>query len=213
MFSRSVQAAARVALLLALAAGAAFAGTPEEDYKSGQGAYLSGDVIGALGALRRAAGQGYAPAQALLGEILDRAEFNEEALAWYRKAAEQGNASGEYGLGTMYLAGEGTPADRSQALFWFKRAAERDHREAIIALAQALMNPVAGEAIDDEAAQRWVRRAAALDYLPAVEYLAGAYGAGTLGLAADEREAKLWRARAVELKKRQAGTPQKKRKS
>jgi TPR repeat protein len=195
---------------LALAMGAALA-APEDDFGSGQSAYRSGDIIGALALLRRAADQGHAPAQALLAEILDRAEFNAEALAWYRKAAEQGNAAGEFGLGTMYLSGEGVTPDRSQALFWFRRAAEHEHPGAIVALAQALMNPSAGDPSDNDAVLRWVRRAAEMGYVPAVERLAAAYGRGELGLAADEGEAKRWRERALELKKR--GTPQKKRRS
>lgn len=200
------------ALVFALAASAALA-APEDDFRAGQAAYASGDVIGAMAALRRAADAGHAPAQALLAEILDRAEFNEEAVALYRKAAEQGNAAGEFGLGSMYLAGEGVQRDRSQALFWLRRAAERDHADAIVSLAQTLMIPAPGETTEDATLLHWVRRAAELGYLPAVERLAAAYRNGELGVAADEGQAKLWRERAIELKKRQAGTQQKKRRS
>src|SRR3970040_2593521 len=158
------------ALVFALVVGAAAAATPEDDFRDGEKAYLAGDVIGAMTTLRRAADKGHAPAQALLAEILDRAEFDEEALAWYRKAAEQGHAPAEFGLGAMYLAGEGVKADPGQAVFWFTRAAERGHSGAIVALAQALMN--APERSADEATLlRWRPRAAALDYVPAMERL------------------------------------------
>lgn len=200
--------------LLALLAAAPSRGASEDDFRAGEKAYLAGDVIGAMGALRRAADAGHAPAQALLAEILDRAEFNEEALAWYRRAAEQGLAAGEFGLGTMYLSGEGVRADRSQALFWFARAAEKDHAEAIFALAQALMATPAGEAAPEDAlVLRWVERAAALQYVPAMERLAAAYASGTLGLAPDAARAAHWGERAAEAKKRQAGTAAKKRRS
>lgn len=202
-----------VMLALAFAAGGACAATVDEDYRAGEKAYLSGDVIGAMGPLRRAADGGHAPAQALLAEILDRAQFNEEALAWYRKAAEQGHAAGEFGLGSMYLSGDGVKADRGQALFWFTRAAEKDHADAIRALAQALMTPPAGEAADEAATLRWVRRAAELEYVPAMERLAAAYRTGALGLVADAAQAKAWSERVAEVKKRQAGAPQKKRRS
>lgn len=187
-----------LALALALGAGAA---TPEEDFRDGEKAYLAGDVIGAMGALRRAADQGHAPAQALLAEILDRAEFDEEALGWYRKAAEQGHAAAEFGLGTMYLAGEGVKADAGQARFWFTRAAERGHAPAVIALAQTLMN--APDQANEATLLLWLTRAAELDYVPAMERLAAAGG----------ERAKFWGERAAEIKKRQAGTPQKKRRS
>lgn len=200
--------------LAVLLAAASVAAAPEDDFRAGEQAYLAGDVTGAMGALRRAADAGHAPAQALLAEILDRAEFNDEALAWYRRAAEQGLAAGEFGLGTMYLAGEGVRADRSQALFWFARAAGKDHAEAIVALAQALMAPPPGAAPDPEArVLRWVERAAALQYVPAMERLAAAYASGALGLAPDAAQAKRWAELAAEAKKHQAGTGAKKRRS
>lgn len=192
------------ALALALAVGAAAAATPEGDFRDGERAYLAGDVIGAMSTLRRAAEKGYAPAQALLAEILDRAEFDEEALAWYRKAAEQGNAAAEFGLGGMYLAGEGAKADTGQALFWFTRAAERGHPGAIVAAAQVLMNNSPPDHPADEATLlRWLQRAAELGYVPAMERLAAAGG----------EQAGFWSERAAEAKKRQAGTPPKKRRS
>lgn len=191
------------ALALAAAFGSAAAVTPEEDFREGEKAYFAGDVIGAMGALRRAAEKDHAPAQALLAEILDRAEFDEEAIAWYRKAAEKRHAPAEFGLGAMYLAGEGVKADHGQAVFWFTRAAERGHSGAIVALAQALMNSPPERKADEATTLRWVQRAAELDYLPAMERLAAGGG----------EQAKYWSERAAEIKKRQAGTPQKKRRS
>lgn len=189
------------ALALALAFAAA-AATPEEDFRVGEKAYFAGDVIGAMSALRRAAEKDHAPAQALLAEILDRAEFNEEALAWYRKSADQGHAPAELGLGTMYLAGEGVKADPEQGLFWLTRAAERGHAPAIIALAHALMSSPP-ENLSEETLLLWLTRAAELDYVPAMERLGAAGG----------EKAEYWAERAAEVKKRQAGSPQKKRRS
>lgn len=191
------------ALALVAAFGTAAAATPEEDFREGEKAYFAGDVIGAMGALRRAAEKDHAPAQALLAEILDRAEFDEEAIAWYRKAAEKGHAPAEFGLGSMYLAGEGVKTDHGQAVFWFTRAAERGHSGAVVALAQALMNPPAERSVDQATLVRWLKRAAELDYVPAMERLAATSG----------EDAKFWSERAAEIKKRQAGTPQKKRRS
>ena len=193
----------RLLVSLLVAMTAAVAASPEEDHRAGEKAYLAGDVTGAIAPLRRAADAGHAPSQALLAEILDRAELNDEALAYYRRAAEQGNAAGELGLGTMYLVGEGVKADWRQALSWFARAAERGHAGAITALAQALMTPPRNEKADEAAVARWVRRAAELDYLPAMEYLAAS---------ADAQEARRWAERAAEAKKRQAGAPQQQKK-
>ncbi len=200
--------------LATLALAAAYAATPEEDYKRGEQAYLTGDVMGAMSALRRAADQGHAPAQALLGEILDRAELDEEAVVYYRKAAEQGYAPGETSLGTMYLAGEGVPKDFRQAVFWLTKAAEREYGPAIVELAQALMDASStGEGAAAEAATvlHWVRKSADLGYLPAVERLASAYAAGELGLSPDAMQAQAWAAKAQELRKKKAGTPVRRR--
>ena len=34
-----------------------------------------------------------------------------EAVTWYRKAAEQGDADAQYNLGVMYAKGQGVPQD------------------------------------------------------------------------------------------------------
>src|SRR5215469_9598956 len=46
-----------------------------------------------------------------------------EAARWYRKAAEQGLALAQVGLGELYRTGQGVPQDYAQAVAWFERAA------------------------------------------------------------------------------------------
>jgi hypothetical protein len=41
-----------------------------------------------------------------------------EAVKWYRKAAEQGNAVAQNNLGAMYARGDGVPKDLVQAHAW-----------------------------------------------------------------------------------------------
>jgi uncharacterized protein len=48
-----------------------------------------------------------------------------EAAKWYRKAAEQGNASAQAALGGMYANGDGVPQDYVKAHKWFNLAASR----------------------------------------------------------------------------------------
>ena len=38
---------------------------------------------------------------------------------WYTRAAEQGDASAQYGLGLMYSDGQGVPQDNVYAHMWF----------------------------------------------------------------------------------------------
>ena len=46
-----------------------------------------------------------------------------KAVAWYRKAAEQGHANGQYALGLSYVNGQGVPQDYVRAHMWFNLAA------------------------------------------------------------------------------------------
>lgn len=183
---------------------AAIAG-PEEDFRNAEAMYLRGDFMGALPLLRGTADRGYAPSQVLLAEILDRAEFNEEAMIYYRKAAEQGSAAGEYGLGSMYESGEGVKKDPQQAYFWYTRSAERGHAPAILALANAYIMASRGKAEAPRDAARaglWIQKAGELDFAPAVETLATAYREGGFGIAPDAARAAEFAARLAALKKR-----------
>ena len=48
-----------------------------------------------------------------------------EAVAWFRRAAEQGAAWAQYELGNRYHYGSGVPQDDAEAVAWYRRAAER----------------------------------------------------------------------------------------
>ena len=76
--------------------------------------------------LRRAADQGFAPAEAALGEVfrlgkgVDRNPA--EAAKWCRRAAEQGFALAEQKLGEDYAEGNGVPRDNVLAYMWLTLA-------------------------------------------------------------------------------------------
>ena len=57
-------------------------------------------------------------------------EDNDEAVRWYRKAAEQDTARAQYLLGTMYESGEGVHEDEAEALKWYHKAAEQGYGPA-----------------------------------------------------------------------------------
>lgn len=123
-------------------------------------AYERGDVVDAIVRLRRAAEQGYPPAQVRLAYILDKSEQNTEALSWYRRAAEQGDPEGQYGLGQMYLTGEGGEKNLEQGRFWITRAAESGFAAAMRALVLNYERGGMGLPVDPEQALHWLRRAA-----------------------------------------------------
>jgi TPR repeat protein len=180
-----------LAVFLALQAWTA-SGAPDEDFRAGSQAYRRGDVVQAMDLLRKSADAEYAPAQSLLAYILDKSGASEEAVAYYRKAAAQGDADGEFGLGSMYAAGEGVKRDPAEARKWVTRAAEKGHAGAVNTLALAYIKGDLGieesQRKGDEAL-RWVRRASDSGYLPAMEHLALAYRTGAHGLEVDVREA------------------------
>ena len=120
-----------------------------------------------LASLRDAAERGSAAAQAALGDILRRYDAlgpdeearHAEAVRWYRLAAEQGHASGQYGLGVVLNAGTGVAEDLPAAARWHRRAALRGHT-----LAQRELGRMSedGRGVDasEAVAAHWYRLAA-----------------------------------------------------
>ena len=56
------------------------------------------------------------------------------AAAWYRKAAEQNEATAQYKLGQAYHHGLGVPQDYAEAITWYRPAAEQGNTDAQINL-------------------------------------------------------------------------------
>lgn len=125
-----------VILAFGLIASAALAGN-EEDMDRANDLYDAQHMVDAFAIFKKLAEQNYLPAQARLGEILDYTEEDEEAAGWYIMAASQGSAAGAFGLGKMYLSGEGVKKDSAQALHWITFAAEKDDLNAVKALESA----------------------------------------------------------------------------
>lgn len=127
----------------------------EQDTEQAEKEFSRGDLIKAEELWRKAAKQGYAPAQLRLAYYLDKSEQDQEAVEWYRKAAEQGDAQGEYDLGTMYAAGEGVKKDLNQARIWIERAAQKDFLAAVSAMVDAYKNGGLGLPVDLEKSTYW----------------------------------------------------------
>ena len=83
---------------------------------------------------RKAAEQGKAEAQFMMGEYCKKGEGvpqdDEQAAEWFRKAAEQGYARAQIMLGNLYQNGEGVPENRKEATKWYRKAAEQGNTEA-----------------------------------------------------------------------------------
>ena len=53
-----------------------------------------------------------------------------EAVNWYRKAANQGDAMAQYNLGSMYADSQGVPQDYVRAYMWFSLSAAQGDKDA-----------------------------------------------------------------------------------
>jgi len=58
------------------------------------------------------------------------------AVKWYRKAAEHGNAQGQFNLGRMYERGRGVGKNVAEAVKWYRKAAEQGNLGAKESLAR-----------------------------------------------------------------------------
>jgi TPR repeat protein len=103
------------AALLLLWRPVSFAG----EFEDGVAALNREDYKTAVAMFTKAANNGDAKAQSILGQMysLGRGvtKNNQQAALWYKKAADQGNARAQNNLGQAYVNGQGVPQDYKQA--------------------------------------------------------------------------------------------------
>ncbi|MNI90771.1 Localization factor PodJL [compost metagenome] len=58
------------------------------------------------------------------------AKDEQQAVIWYRKAAEQGFADAQFLLGLYYELGKGVTKNDQQAVYWYRQAAKQGKEEA-----------------------------------------------------------------------------------
>lgn len=170
----------------------------QEDFVNGYAAYQEGDLIRAMSLLKKAADDGHAAAQAGFAYILDKSDEDEEAVRYYRLSAEQGHVDGMYGLGSMYLMGEGVAQDLAEARKWIEKAAAGGGEQAIRVLAEGYAHGGLGLSDAERTSERgapWIKLAAEQGYLPMMEFLASLYEKGGMGLQPNAEEAAKLRAR------------------
>jgi len=97
----------------------------------------------------------------------------EEAVRWYRKAAEAGYARAQANLGLMYLNGYGIPRDEAQAVRWLRAAADAGDKRASTDLGLLYL---AGRGVPQDDAEAF-RRLNAGRSENAAEYYLGALAA------------------------------------
>ena len=164
--------------------------SPEEMFQRGCEHEDREEYAEAVKWYHRAAEQGLAKAQELLGEMYRNGQDYAEAAKWYRRAAEQGDASAQYNLGRMYRKGEGVPQDHAETAKWYRRAAEQGHDHAQYCLGRKY---AWGESVPQDYAEaaKWYRRAAEQGHVYAQYFLGLLYRHGE-GVPQDEEVAEKW---------------------
>jgi TPR repeat protein len=147
-------------------------------------------------ALLAKANAGYPAAQVSTGEQYAKAAAAEsdreqaeadaqQALAWYRKAADQGDVRGEIHLAALFRDGaKGISRDMGQAAAWYRKAAEQGDAGAQGALGM-LYTLGQGVARDDIEAYFWLDLAASAGGASQAQYIANRQNVGTR-ITADE---------------------------
>ncbi len=169
-------------------------------YWGGKGG-LKFDKDVALGWLTRSAKQGLVSAQHNLGSMYDSGfgfDDLQEAVYWFRAAAENGSAQDQYLLAGYYKASpwdstgtiEHIKRDDAKALVWYQKAAEQGHAEAQLALADMLY---VGQGIkrDFSTAFIWYEKAAKKGEEQAQLKIADMYAQGT-GIKRDYAKSVYW---------------------
>ena len=160
------------------------------------------------------------------GNECDDNSAYEEAVSWYRKAAELGHAEAQYRMGKSYYEGKGAERDYAEAEKWYRKAAEQGSAVAQAALKNLLAAtsakpvvlpapvPVAIMQKEDPKeyyakgmqlygqrnysdAVAYLRRAAELGYAEAENMLGECYYRGE-GVTRDYAEAVKWLSKAAE---------------
>ena len=120
----------------------------------------------------------------------------EEAVKWYRLAAEQGHALAQYSLGVLYDRGEGVTQDAREMVKWIRLAAEQGLARAQCSLGHFYSK---GEGVTQNATDtvKWYRLAAEQGHNDAQFYLGDAYLYERGGVVKNIREAYIWHSIAV----------------
>ena len=121
---------------------------------------------------------------------------HEDAVKWYRKAAEQGHATAQCNLEICYATGDGVAENLKEAVKWYSKAAEQGHAAAQNYLGVCLHE---GKGVEKnyEEAVIWYRKAAEQGYATAQNNLGLCYEFGR-GVEKNYEEAVKWYTKAAE---------------
>jgi acyl carrier protein len=103
--------------------------------------------------------QGDLISQSLFADLYFQSGNYTEAAKWYRKAAEQGDATAQCQLGSLYQEGMGVSKDYNEALKWYRKAAAQGFATAQYETGN-MYNFGTGVPTDRVEAFKWYKKAA-----------------------------------------------------
>lgn len=130
------------------------------------------------------------------GRDADNAKNYSEALNWYRKAADGGNASAIYSLGYLYDEGHGVTQDYGEALRWYMKGADLGSSSSMNNIG-FLYDEGHGVTQDYFKALEWYQKSAALGNTAAMWNIARLYEDGK-GVFKDMSKAREWYSKAAD---------------
>lgn len=141
-----------------------------------------------------------------------KGDYDSEALHWYTRGAEQGNAECQYMLGLQYLANQIVDKDYRKAVYWFEKADKQGHAKAHESLGSAQYD--LGNAYyygwynlaeDKTEAAKWYEKSAQNGYGEGQREIGYCYLYG-IGVRANPEKAIYWLKKAVEQNDSEAKT-------
>jgi len=164
----------------------------------------AGSYGSALPLFQKAAAHGNTEAPVYLGDYYNTAELrytgvqknDSEAVNWYRKAADAGQAEGMAKLGSMYESGRGVGTDYAQAISWYRKAADAGDGSGMSKLGSMYENGH-GVQTDYAEAVAWYRKAAKAGDSTGMVDLGRMYAFGR-GAEEDARQAMRWFRKAAD---------------
>jgi TPR repeat protein len=112
------------------------------------------------------------------------------AIAWIKKAAEQGNSEAQYQLGHLYRQGKGTTKNIEESFKWIKKSAEQGYIKAQYNLGLMYASGY-GIAQNNQEAIKWYQKAAEQGNPEAQYFLGRMYYQGK-GVTQNNQEAIKW---------------------
>jgi len=130
------------------------------------------------------------------GSLAEQRKDYAQAMDWYRKAANQGNALAQTRIGDLYYNGQGVAQDYAQAMDWYRKAADQGNAHAQATLGD-LYYYGRSVARDYARAMDWYRKAAEQGNANAQAKIGDLYYYG-FGVTQDYAQAMVWYRKAAD---------------